>query len=123
MYRRGETPGGKCKDEGSGRGTFKVISKLYLGHNIIKIHFVSAYMYIYGCNLAAYVTNTSLCAAHIGIHMYVILAVYCVALAGCIVMILLRSQHCKHGYNRTRLNSECMHRTHFFKMHSYLNTF
>ena len=31
MYRRGETPGGKCKDEGSGRGAFEVISKLYLG--------------------------------------------------------------------------------------------
>lgn len=88
------------------------------GHNIIKIHFVSAYMYIYGCNLAAYVTSTSLCTAHIGVYacMYVILAVYCVALAGCIVMILLRSQHCKHGYNRTRLNSECMHHTHSFRV-------
>ena len=92
------------------------------GHNIIKIHFVSAYMYIYGCNLAAYVTSTSLCTAHIGVYacMYVILGVYCVALAGCIVIILLRSQHCKHGYNRTRLNSECMHHTHSFRVQCYL---
>ena len=31
VYRRGETPGGKRKNKGSGRGAFKVISKLYLG--------------------------------------------------------------------------------------------
>ena len=56
VYRCGETPGGKRKAKGSGRGAFKVISKLYWGHNIID-SFMCICMYV--CNSCSMLCCTS----------------------------------------------------------------